>query len=99
MKISAARGVAQLFDAISDLRQCNFGDEQCRAGLDVDEIDDFGMRSRFAQFRNNVGVEQPASHSLMSRTFDLTLSRSKGTSANGDPARALMISRPVSGRC
>src|ERR1041385_4349522 len=99
MKVGAPRGVAKCFNAVADFRQRNVGHEQCRAGLHVDEIDNSGMRSWFAEFGNHVGVQQPTSHSLMSRTLDLTLSRSNGTSASGDPASALMISRPVSGLC
>src|SRR3954454_15166951 len=98
MKIGAASSVAQLFNAVSDFRQRNFGNEQCRAGLNFDEIDDFGIRTWFAQFGNNISIEQPTPHRLTSRTLDLTLSRSNFTSASGDDARASMISRPVTGR-
>src|SRR3954466_2976254 len=98
MKVGAARGVAQRFDAVAYFPQRDFAHEQCRAGLHADKIDNSGIRSWFANLGNDVGVEQPTSHSLMSRTLDLTLSRSNGTSASGEPARALMMSRPVSGR-
>jgi len=56
MKVGAARGVVQLFDTVSDFRQRNFGNEQCRTGLNGNEIDDFGTRSWFTQFGNDVGI-------------------------------------------
>jgi len=46
-----------LFDAVADFCERNFGNEQCRAGLNLDEIDDFGIRFGFVQFRNDIGIE------------------------------------------
>src|ERR1700722_11361542 len=96
-KVGPASRIPQLLDAVRDFRQGDVGDEQRLAWLSRDEIDDPGIGPGLAQFGNDVGVEQPTSHSLIFRTLDLIVRRSNFSSASGDAARAVTISRPVTG--
>src|SRR6185369_6883959 len=97
-KVGAAGGVAELFDTIAYFRQRDVSNEQRLAWLSSNETSDFGTGFGFAQFGNDVGVEQPSSHRSISRTWDLIVRRSKFTSASGEAARASTISRPLTGR-
>ena len=99
VKISAAPQVRQLLYAKSDLAACYLGREQELAGLRGNKLGDPRVWLRLAQFRQDVGVEQPTSHRSTSRTGDLTVSRPKFTSASGDDFRAATISLPETGRC
>ena len=74
--VRAAARVFELFDAESDFAECDFRGEKQLTRLGGDKLSNGRRRSRFAKLGNDVGIEKPAPHRLMSRTWDLTVSRS-----------------------
>src|ERR1035441_9984046 len=98
MNISTAARIFELFDTKPDFAERDFGGEKQFARLSADELRDGSSRFRSAEFRYDVGIEEPTPHRLTSRTGDLMVIRSKITSASGDVANAATISRPEIGR-
>ena len=98
MNISTPARIFELLDSEPDFAECNFSGEKQLAGLSGDEFCDGSSRFRSAEFRYDVGIEEPPPQRFTSRTVERLVSRSNYTSASGDVANASTISRPEIGR-
>src|SRR5712691_639445 len=98
MDVGPPSGVLELLEAEPDFAEGDFSGEQQLSGLRGDELRHGRSRFRLAELGNDVGVEEPASHRLTSRTGDFTVRRSKFTSASGEVASAATMSWPDTGR-
>jgi hypothetical protein len=68
VQFGAARGVGEAFDSKADLSETDRTDIEAIERLRCDEGDDVPIRLRAAQLGENIGVEEPSGHRLMSRT-------------------------------
>src|ERR1700686_3042002 len=98
MNISTTARILKLLNSKPNFAERDFGGEKNFAGLSVDELRDGNIGFWLAEFRHDVGIEEPTPHRLTSRTGDAMVVRSKFTSASGDVANAATISRPEIGR-
>ena len=68
VQFGAARGVGEAFDSKADFSKTDRTDIEAIKRLRRDEGDDVPIRLRAAQLGENIGVEEPSGHRLMSRT-------------------------------
>ena len=94
----STRRILELLNPEPDLAERNVRRKQQVACLRRNECGNIRIWLPLACFRKYVGIEEPTSHRSTSRTGDLTLKRSKSTSARGEDAIIARRSRPEGGR-
>src|SRR4051794_23043888 len=95
IQIPSTADVRQQLDPEADLRDRDHADVQKVERLRGDKLHHVAIRLRTPKLRQDVGVEQPASHSSTSRTGLRALARSIVTSASGESWSSFTRASPV----
>src|SRR5665811_1885171 len=93
--LSAMVGVANEFDTESDFGEDHRAHIERFERLGGDEGEHFLFWPRSAQFRQNIGVEQPAHHKVTLRTGIIARFGSRSKSRDGESCMATINASPV----
>src|SRR5215831_18086290 len=95
VEFRAARGVGDALNAEADFRKRDRADEKQVERLGRNEVHDLGFRFWTTQLGENICIEQPACHSLTSRTGSRSRLGAISMSRYGDACRAAINASPV----